>query len=426
MSISSRTRTAQNQPSEAIIWIWLPDANEPVPAGRVDQVGESLVFRYGERYLERDNRIALYEPELPLRLGEQVPEGRVHGCLLDAGPDSWGQRVILHRRFGRGAQDTSDLRPLTYLMAAGSDRIGALDFQASATEYVPRQAERASLDELVEAAQRVQDGLPLTPELAEALLRGTSIGGARPKALLDDGERRLIAKFSSTTDIFPIVQGEFIAMRLAKLAGLNVANVELTESMGKKVLLAERFDRHSGGRRRLMVSALTVLGLGENAGRYASYADLARIIRERFTNPDATLRELFSRITFNILTSNTDDHARNQAAFWDGQELTLTPAYDICPHPRSGGETEQVMAIGEDGWRYSQVAGCAARAATYHLSSDEAQSIIDKQQSVIEEHWNDVCDEAQLTQAQRDAFWGKQFLNPFALQDSHTHILRDA
>lgn len=414
MSTSRRRGLIQEQPTQAIVWVWLPDATEPVPAGRVDQVGESLIFRYGERYLERENRIALYEPELPLRSGEHVPQGRIHGCLLDAGPDSWGQRVILHRRFGQGGRDTSDLRPLTYLLATGSDRIGALDFQVSPTEYVARKSQSASLDELSEAAQHVQDGAPLTPALAEALLRGTSIGGARPKALLDDGESRLIAKFGSTTDSYPVVQGEFVAMRLAHLAGLYVADVRLTESMGKPILLVERFDRPSGGRRRLVVSALTVLGLDENGGRYASYADLARIIRERFTSPDATLRELFSRIIFNILASNTDDHARNQAAFWDGRQLTLTPAYDICPYPRSG-ETEQVMAIGEDGWRYSQVAGCVARAATYHLSSDDARAIVDQQRSVIETHWDDVCDEAQLTQAQRDAFWGKQFLNPFAL-----------
>ncbi len=423
MSTSSLGHPIEQQPESAIVWIWLPGATEPVPAGRVDQVGESLVFRYGERYLERENRVALYEPELPLRSGEHVPQGAIHGCLLDAGPDSWGQRVILHRRFGVAHDDTEDLRPLTYLMSAGSDRIGGLDFQASSTEYAPRTGAAASLDELVEAAQLVEDGAPLAPALADALLHGTSIGGARPKALLDDGDRGLIAKFGSRTDTFPVVQGEFLAMRLAKLAGLDVATVALTRSMGKQVLLVERFDRPPGGGRRLMVSALTILGLGENGGRYASYADLARIVRERFTKPDATLRELFSRITFNILTSNTDDHARNQSAFWNGKDLQLTPAYDICPYPRSG-ETEQVMAIGEDGWRYSQLEGCIARASTYHLGEDEARAIVDLQRSVIEAHWNEVCDEAQLTQAQRDAFWGKQFLNPFALQTSHTHLLR--
>jgi serine/threonine-protein kinase HipA len=413
--------TIQGQPETGFVWIWLPDATEPVVAGRVDQVGESLVFRYGRTYLERDDRISIYEPELPLVAGEQLPQvGTIHGCIADAGPDSWGQRVILHRRLGHGTHDTTDLRQLTYLMAAGSDRIGALDFQTSATEYVARKAEAAPLEQLVNAAQHVEEGVPLPPALSEALLRGTSIGGARPKALLDDDDRRLIAKFSSTADTFPMVQGEFVAMSLARLAGLNVAKVEMTEALGKQIMLVERFDRLPGGRRRAMVSALTVLGLDEAGGRYASYADLARIIRARFTNPDATLRELFGRITFNILTSNTDDHARNQAAFWDGKWLRLTPAYDICPYPRSGGEAEQVMAIGEDGWRYSQLAGCVARAATYHLSHADAQEIVDHQIDVIKTHWSDVCDEARLTQVERDAFWRRQFLNPFALLDSHT------
>lgn len=409
------------QPETAYVWIWLPQATEPVPAGRLDQIGESLVFRYGRRYLERSDRISIYEPELPLVSGEQVPSvDTIHGCIADAGPDSWGQRVILYRRLGRGDHDTTDLRPLTYLLAAGSDRIGALDFQESAADYVPRKADAVPLEALLTAAEHVEEGLPLEPALAEALLRGTSIGGARPKALLDDGGRRFIAKFSSTSDAYQIVQAEFIAMRLAHLAGLNVPRVDITETLGKRVLLVERFDRLPGGRRRAMVSALTILGLGQAGGRYASYADLARVIRARFTNPDATLRELFARITLNILVSNTDDHARNQSAFWEGKQLTLTPAYDICPYPRSGGEAAQVMAIGEDGWRYSQLAGCVARADTYHLERADAQQIIDQQVAVIEAHWDDVCDEAGLTQVERESFWGRQFLNPFAFLDSHT------
>ncbi|HZI90589.1 MAG TPA: HipA domain-containing protein [Thermoleophilaceae bacterium] len=411
----------RDQPETAFVWIWLSHATEPVVAGRVDQVGESLVFHYGRRYLERKDRISIYEPELPLVAGEQVPRvGKIHGCIADAGPDSWGQRVVLFRRLGHGDHDTTDLRQLTYLMAAGSDRIGALDFQKSATEYVSRKADAVPLEELVNAAQHVEDGVPLPPALSEALLRGTSIGGARPKALLDDGDRRLIAKFSSTGDTYPMVQGEFVAMRLAQLAGIRVANVEMTEALGKKIMLVERFDRLPGGQRRVMVSALTVLGLGEAGGRYASYADLAHIVRTRFTDPDPTLRDLFARITFNILTSNTDDHARNQAAFWDGELLTLTPAYDICPYPRAGGEAEQVMAIGEDGWRYSQVAGCVDRAAIYHLTRADAQEIVDHQIDVIKTHWDDVCDEAGLTQVERDTFRDRQFLNPFSLLDSHS------
>jgi len=110
------------------------------------------------------------------------------------------------------------------------------------------------------------------------------------------------------------------------------------------VLLVERFDRTPEGARRALVSALTILQLGETGFRYATYYDLADAIRARFTEPDATLRELFSRITFNILTGNNDDHPRNHAAFWDGRSLTLTPAYDIAPQPRAGQETAQLMA----------------------------------------------------------------------------------
>src|SRR3546814_2737221 len=88
-----------------------------------------------------------------------------------------------------------------------------------------------------------------------------------------------------------------------------------------------------------------MLGLDEMMARYASYQDLAEIVRHRFTDPSAILRQLFARIVFNILCGNTDDHARNHAAFWDGERLTLTPAYDICPQGRSGQEASQAMLI---------------------------------------------------------------------------------
>jgi serine/threonine-protein kinase HipA len=312
-----------------------------------------------------------------------------------------------------------DLGLITLLLESGSDRIGSLDFQSSPQNYVARGRENASLDELATSAQRVEEGIPLSPALDAALLRGSSIGGARPKALIDDGPRRLIAKFSSSTDTFPVEQGEYVAMALARRAGLNVAPVELAHALNKTVLLVERFDRlPQTDERRSLVSALTMLGLNELAARHASYADLAQIIRASFMDPSANLRELFSRITFNILVGNTDDHARNHAAFWDGQMLTLTPAYDICPQVRNTGRATQAMIIGDaaDPFKESQVAGCVERAHLYQLGRSDATAIVDHQIDVIKRDWAEVCEQAELTETGRSHFWKRQFLSDYSLE----------
>jgi serine/threonine-protein kinase HipA len=409
-----------SEPEQAFVWVWPPGADDPVVAGRLDLVGDVIAFTYGRSYLERDDRIPLYLPELPLRRGRIMPlAGEVADCIADAGPDAWGQRVILNHRVGSGAKDTGEPSTLTYLLESGSDRIGALDFQASSSEYVPRSHDAARLDELAklsEAAWKVEEGIPLSPALDKALLHGTSVGGARPKVLAADGDRHLIAKFSSTTDTYPVVKAEFVAMELARRAGIEVAPAKLAEALGKDVLLVERFDRPPGGGRRALVSALTILGLDWLGGRYASYEALADEIRRRFTEPKASLRELFSRLVFNVLSGNTDDHARNHSAFWDGVDLTLAPAYDICPLPRAGGEASQAMAIGRDGFRLSQVAACVARASTYLLSEQEARTIADAQIETIEREWEDVFAEARLSEVDRRRLWGNAFLNPYALE----------
>jgi serine/threonine-protein kinase HipA len=395
----------------------LPHHAEPVVAGALERdPGGSIVrFAYGDSYRRRDEAISIYEPELPLRAGTIDPMvGDIAGCLRDAGPDSWGRRVIA-ARLGLQAEDIDEL---TYLLQSGSDRIGALDFQASASAYVGRDRERVSLDDLADAADRIERHEPLPPAIADALLHGTSIGGARPKALIDDGKRQLIAKFATSVDVVPIVQWEFVAMHLAALAGIRVAAVEMTRAAGRAALLVERFDRPPDGGRRAMVSAMTVLGLDEwSAMRAASYVDLADQVRARFTHPAETLRELFARITFNVLVSNTDDHARNTAAFWDGRAhtLELTPAYDVCPQPRAG-EAKQAMAIGRDGWRFSQVAGCVARAGEYQLTEREAGEIVDRQIAVIDDGLDDAIEIAELTKAQATGLRGGLFLNAYALE----------
>lgn len=411
-------------PREAYVWTWLPDRAEPVVAGRLAPTGQGLQFNYGRSWLEREDRVPLYLPELPLQPGLlPLPTGlSMPGCLRDAAPDAWGRRVILNRLLGRAGRDadTAVLDELSYLLQSGSDRIGALDFQASPTEYMPREGGAASLEELLDSAGRVERGQPLSPALAEAIQHGTSIGGARPKATLVEDGRRWIAKFSSGSDVQPVVKLEFVAMRLAALAGLDVAPVQLVQASGKDVLLVERFDRvlHADGhwRRRAVVSALTLLALDEMLAAYASYEDLAEIVRHRFEAPRATLRELFGRLVFNILCGNTDDHARNHAAFWDGARLTLTPAYDICPQARAGQEATQAMKIVGDN-RFSRLALCVEAAPRFQLSTAQARGIIDAQMQAVHTHWRAVCDEADLGEAERTALWGRQFLNPFALQD---------
>ena len=419
---------SKTPPTEAFVWIWLPGATEPVVAGRLERRGESLIFNYGQSYLGRDDAIPVYDPELPLRRGAIAPFAglTIAGCIRDAAPDAWGRRVILNRIFGAAGtdEDPGRLDELTYLLESGSDRIGALDFQSSAKKYVPRAAKTASLQELLSAAEKVEAGIPLTPELDQALFHGSSLGGARPKAMIEDGDKKFISKFSSSTDTSNVVKAEFVAMRMAALCGLDVAPVQLASAAGKDVLLIERFDRekaNGGFRRKAMVSALTLLELDEMMARYASYDALAEIIRHRFTNPTDTLHELYGRLVFNILCGNTDDHARNHAAFWNGTALALTPGYDICPQRRTGNEASQAMLIiGDD--RASRLTTCLKAAHNFLLSEDEAISLIKVQIAIIREKLDTVCDEATLSEVDRNLLTKRQFLNPFIFEGLPTDI----
>jgi serine/threonine-protein kinase HipA len=409
--------------SEAFVWIWLPGATEPVVAGKLTADAERLIFNYGKSYLNRENAISIFDAELPLKPGVwPLPSGlAMPGSIRDAAPDAWGRRVIINKKLGLKGVDADSvyLDELTYLLESGSDRIGALDFQLSAVDYVPRTSGKAMLDELLQSAERVEKGIPLTAELDQALYHGSSIGGARPKALIEDGSTKYIAKFPSSTDLYNVIKAEFVSMRLANLIGLNVAPVALTKSSQKDVLLIERFDRNltaHGWQRRCMISALTLLGLDELMARYASYEDLAEIIRHKFIDARSTLKELFSRLIFNILSGNTDDHARNHAAFWDGQMLTLTPAYDICPQSRSGNEASQGMLISGDS-RMSRISACLEAAHHFLLSEKKAAAIVEHQISAISKNWNTVCEEAELSVTDHALLWGRQYLNPFAFDD---------
>lgn len=413
---------------EAFVWIWLPDAIEPVVAGKLEADDQDNVqFNYGKSYIERINdippAISIYEPELPLKKGVlPLLEGlAMPGCIRDSAPDAWGRRVIINKKLGRKGNDmdADALGELTYLLESGSDRIGALDFQRSPSEYVPRSANNVPLEELLQSAARVEQGVPLIPELDQALFHGSSIGGARPKALIEDQGVKYVAKFSSGSDLYSVVKAEYIAMRLAALAGINAAPVKLVQAAQKDILLIERFDREKtakGWARKAMVSALTLFGLDDMMARYASYETFAEIIRHRFDDPKETLEELFSRIVFNVLCGNTDDHARNHAAFWNGKTLRLTPAYDICPQGRTGREATQAMLIAGEN-RLSKLTSCLDAAPHFLIPKEKAEVMFNQQRKAIEANWDKVCDEANLSTVDRKLFWLRQFLNPFAFDD---------
>jgi serine/threonine-protein kinase HipA len=399
--------------SEAYVWAWLPGSVDPVVAGLLQRRGADHRFAYARSYRERPDAISLYEPELPLREGWIEPrEGlTIAGAIRDAGPDGWGQRVIIEGLYGDpAAVDPGDVDQLTYLLESASDRIGGLDFQRSSDAYVPRGGS-ATLDELHGAALDLAEGRDLAPELAQALIGGTAVGGARPKVVIDADGASSIAKLSLSTDPFPVVKAEAVGLELARRVGIDVSASRLTTSLGRDVLLVERFDR-VGDRRRMMVSGLTMLALDEMFARHATYPDILDVLRRQGSDPEVG-RRLFERITFNIAIGNNDDHARNHAAFWDGRELTLTPAYDLCPQLRSGETSFQAMAIDRSGTRReSSLALCVEEAGVYGFDRGDALDVIHAQLDTISEFWPEVADACELTKAQRNYLFERQILNP--------------
>ena len=404
--------------SKCYVWRWLPGATEPVVAGELqfDAHGRQA-FAYGRSYLERAKAVPIYEPELPLRRGVHEPIGGLDlfSCLRDAAPDAWGRRVIANRLFGKGEVEAGrEIDERTYLLQSGSDRTGALDFQESASDYVSRDRDAATLVDLHEAAELLATDRPVPADLEEALYHGTANGGARPKAAITGDTSKHLAKFSISTDTFQIMKAEYVAMTLAARIGLHVATVSLEMGAGRDVLLVERFDREKGTGgwyRHSLVSALTVLGLDERWAREASYPDLVDQIRVNGVafRKDAT--ELFSRMVFNVLIGNTDDHARNHSFFVEGGKIRLSPAYDITPFPRAGGEAGHGMKITRAS-NLSRIKLCLETAGEYGLSEEKARAIVERQISGILGHFDELCQEAGMTTVMIERLRGRAVLNP--------------
>lgn len=414
--------TSSRGQHETFVWIHLPDEGVPVVCGRLSVRGtgpESLAdFVYGRSYLQRSDAMALLPHDLPLQRGVHRARRGLHGVLRDAAPDAWGRRVLLHRLRMSETQADAELTEIDYLLGGG-DRPGALHFQATADSFEPpKPPPRVSLSALSEGVLAVERDQPLDEELLAVLEHGTSIGGARPKALVEHESRRCIAKFSSSTDTQPMIALEAVAMALARRCGIETAPTKVIELAGRQALLIDRFDlddRRAETQRRHFFSALTALDLDEMEARYAGYPLLADYLRRHAHEPVDQCRILFERMVFNILVGNTDDHARNHALFWDGQGVSLTPAYDLCVWPRMGGEASQAMDVGDQGKR-ATIANALSQSRRFGLSHDVATSISRDLADCIRDHWADACRESGLPNRLRDHLMGTAVLAPSALK----------
>ena len=379
-------------------------------------------FIYGRSYRERTNAIALILDTMPLGTitftGRRA--GALPGAIRDAGPDAWGRYAAEYRRGG------IPLDELDLLLSGNDDRIGALVFSNSATERRTIEPSAVTLADMEAAARGTQEGTSLPPELMNALLHGTSIGGARPKATVTMDSRHWIAKFSSTTDHQQVVRWEAAALALAKATGINVPQYRLEQVNARDVLLVERFDRettHGGVLRRLTLSALTLLDLDETEALLASYPDLSEVFLRHAQDATADRAALFRRMVFNILVGNEDDYAKNHACFWDGTRVRLTPAYDLLPQRCAGVEGRQAMKVGAlgPGGRASSLANALTSSGRFGLDRDESRTVAETVLAVVRECWEQCFIDAQVPRREVELLRGTSVLSPVAVKIDAGH-----
>ena len=374
--------------ADCFVYITLPGEVSATTAGRFvlgatrkgDPFGR---FVYGRSYLENPKAVAIDPVELKLTGAtyETVQLNGVFGALRDAGPDFWGRRLI-EKRAGKPL-----LGELDYLLESPDDRAGALGFGLNKVPPAPRRRFNETLDlarlqKLADAM--VRDELPADPEsqqVRDLLQLGTSMGGARPKTVVQDTEGLWLAKFNHPDDRWNSARVEHAMLRLARQCGIHAAESRVETVAGKDVLLVKRFDRErteGGYTRARMVSALTVLRADESSsarGRW-SYILLAEELRRFVAEPKKDALELFRRMCFNALISNLDDHPRNHAFLAKGAEWGLSPAYDLTPSPVvSQDRRDLAMECGGLG-RFANARNLLSQHARFLLEKDEAEKIL--------------------------------------------------
>lgn len=377
-------------------------------------------FAYGLNYARRPDALEVDPVSLSLRNRDEVLGKRLYpakqlplfGGIRDAAPDAWGRRVIESKL----KVPANSLPESQYLLHAGSDRVGALDIRARIQDG-PSHGPNVSHDlaHLLEAADRIEAGLPVPAHLEAIFVDGTALGGARPKASVRDEQGVLwLAKFSSRKDRFDVPGVECATLRLAAQAGMHVPALDVRTLGGRKVMLIRRFDRYwlapdgvlaeadrlfltqpGGGRvehRLGFVSGLTLVACDETESRTKAYTDLAQAVREH-CHPSvirADNAELFRRMVYNILVSNDDDHLRNQGFLWDPRlpGWRLSPLYDVLPRASLASERFLHLGVGPQG-RLATLDNALAAHARFTLSKAQAARTIAEVWQTVRE-WR-VC-----------------------------------
>lgn len=403
--------TSEFGQTECYVYIMLPGTTAFVTAGRFDldssDVGGPLGrFVYGQSYLARGDAVAVDPVELKLSKGTfrtRALKG-VFGALRDAGPDYWGRRII-EKHSGK-----PQLGELDYLLYAPDDRAGALGFGLNQKPPAPKRqfnktlalVKLQQLADTIIADEKLPDG-PEGAQVQDLMLAGTSMGGARPKAVVEDGDGLWIAKFNRPDDKWNHARIEHAMLTLARDCAIHTSENRLISVGGRDVLLVKRFDREktAGGYvRARMISGLTLLraeDTHQHRDRW-SYVLLAEELRRVSRDPRRDAQELFRRMCFNALISNTDDHPRNHAAIAIGQEWGLSPAYDLIPAtPISLERRDLAMQCGDMG-RYAHADNLLSQCVRFYLENAAASELINNMERRVRNTWYEVARRAGVSE----------------------------
>lgn len=367
---------------------------------------ESATFEYDAGWLNHPERFSL-EPALHLGAGPQhtAADQSLFGALGDSAPDRWGRTLMRHgerRRAEKEGRPPRTLGEIDYLLLVDDEaRQGALRFATEAGGPFLAESDGTRIPPVIElprllrAAAHVESDTETDEELRFLLAPGSSLGGARPKAAVRDHDGKLaIAKFPQRNDPLNVELWEAVALSLAHDAGISVPEWRMEHVSEKPVLLLRRFDR-DGYRRIPFLSAMSMLGARDHEEH--SYLEIADALRQHGAEPDADLQELWRRIVFNVLISNTDDHLRNHGFLYvGGAGWKLSPAYDMNPVPVE--LKPRILSTGITFDSSEASLELALKVAEYFgLTESEAREII-RQVAQAVARWRDVASQRGLSE----------------------------